>query len=237
MRIKFLCPHCDRVCRVPAELAGKQGRCPGCQKGLEVPTESTLQSKRKSSLGEVDAGRSSARSSRASGTSKRRSARKSRLPSDIGNRDSGRTDSRQTDPSRAGRISDTGPPEDHLVEVNADGSPLQSPLKEEAKEEEELSEAEKFRNCVHCARSIPYLATACEHCGGDVTLKGVPWQVLVAFTLFLCAPLPGLIFAQFGLRSARRRRSHINLAWVAIGLNAFSMVANVLYLLGKALNE
>jgi uncharacterized paraquat-inducible protein A len=37
--IKFACPHCDRVCKVPAELAGKQGRCPGCRKGLEVPLE------------------------------------------------------------------------------------------------------------------------------------------------------------------------------------------------------
>ena len=36
MRIKFACPHCDHVCRVPAELAGKQGRCPECLKGLEV---------------------------------------------------------------------------------------------------------------------------------------------------------------------------------------------------------
>jgi Zn finger protein HypA/HybF involved in hydrogenase expression len=46
VRIKFACPHCDHVCRVPAEFAGKQGRCPECRKGLEVPTESTLQSHR-----------------------------------------------------------------------------------------------------------------------------------------------------------------------------------------------
>ena len=37
-RIKFKCPHCDRLCRVPADLAGRQGRCPGCQGVLEVPS-------------------------------------------------------------------------------------------------------------------------------------------------------------------------------------------------------
>ncbi len=40
--IKFACPHCDRVCKVPPELAGKQGRCPGCRKGVEVPHASTV---------------------------------------------------------------------------------------------------------------------------------------------------------------------------------------------------
>lgn len=40
--IKFACPNCQRICKVPAELAGKQGRCPGCRKGLEVPFASTL---------------------------------------------------------------------------------------------------------------------------------------------------------------------------------------------------
>jgi len=40
--IKFSCPYCRRVCKVPAELAGKQGRCPGCRKGLEVPLATTL---------------------------------------------------------------------------------------------------------------------------------------------------------------------------------------------------
>jgi hypothetical protein len=35
--IEFECPHCARVTRVPADLAGKQGRCAGCRKILEVP--------------------------------------------------------------------------------------------------------------------------------------------------------------------------------------------------------
>lgn len=35
--IEFACPYCDRVTRVPAVYGGKQGKCPGCQKVIEVP--------------------------------------------------------------------------------------------------------------------------------------------------------------------------------------------------------
>jgi hypothetical protein len=35
--IDFACPYCERVSRVPASFAGKQGKCPGCQKVIEVP--------------------------------------------------------------------------------------------------------------------------------------------------------------------------------------------------------
>lgn len=35
--IEFACPHCSRVTRVPPNLAGKQGRCSGCRKVIEVP--------------------------------------------------------------------------------------------------------------------------------------------------------------------------------------------------------
>lgn len=36
--IEFACPHCQRVTKVPVTLAGKQGRCAGCRKVLEVPS-------------------------------------------------------------------------------------------------------------------------------------------------------------------------------------------------------
>lgn len=35
--IEFACPYCERITRVPATFAGKQGKCPGCQKVIEVP--------------------------------------------------------------------------------------------------------------------------------------------------------------------------------------------------------
>lgn len=35
--IEFACPYCDRITRVPAAYGGKQGKCPGCQKVIEVP--------------------------------------------------------------------------------------------------------------------------------------------------------------------------------------------------------
>ena len=49
-RIEFVCPHCLRPCKVPPELAGKQGRCPGCGKYLEVPRVSPSIRARRSSL-------------------------------------------------------------------------------------------------------------------------------------------------------------------------------------------
>lgn len=36
--IEFACPHCLRVTRVPVTLAGKQGRCSGCRKVIQVPS-------------------------------------------------------------------------------------------------------------------------------------------------------------------------------------------------------
>lgn len=186
MRIKFLCPHCNHVCRVPYELAGRQGRCPSCNKGVEVPTESTLQSQRESEQGRVDSGRRSARHGH---------------PSDVA------------------KTGDETPV--------AEGSPAT-----DAKPKETPT-----RRCPHCAKDITYTVAECEHCGGNVALQGVPWQVIAALILWLCAPLPGLVFAQFGLRAARLRQQHVNLAWLAVGLNLSWLVINVLYMLGKALNR
>ena len=35
--IKIVCPHCRKISRIPASLAGRQGLCPGCKKAIEVP--------------------------------------------------------------------------------------------------------------------------------------------------------------------------------------------------------
>lgn len=35
--IEFACPHCEQVTTVPLELAGKEGRCPGCRAVILVP--------------------------------------------------------------------------------------------------------------------------------------------------------------------------------------------------------
>lgn len=47
--IEFECPHCRRVTRVAAELAGKQGRCAQCRKILEVPNPDVESSARRTS--------------------------------------------------------------------------------------------------------------------------------------------------------------------------------------------
>lgn len=40
--VKFACPRCDKVSKVPAQLAGRKGRCPGCHTALRVPHIPTL---------------------------------------------------------------------------------------------------------------------------------------------------------------------------------------------------
>lgn len=35
--IDFACPYCERQSSVPASFAGKQGKCPGCQRIIQVP--------------------------------------------------------------------------------------------------------------------------------------------------------------------------------------------------------
>ena len=35
--IKFRCPHCEGVVKVPGSFAGKRGKCPKCKGMLEVP--------------------------------------------------------------------------------------------------------------------------------------------------------------------------------------------------------
>ena len=36
-QIEFECPYCERVSKVPFSFAGRQGKCPGCQKVIQVP--------------------------------------------------------------------------------------------------------------------------------------------------------------------------------------------------------
>ncbi|RMG08682.1 MAG: hypothetical protein D6731_21325 [Planctomycetota bacterium] len=152
MRIKFLCPHCERVCRVPAALAGKQGRCPGCRKGLEVPVASTLASERR--------------------------------------------------PETAPSAQSAAPPA-------ADALPSALDPAEEATDPEEAAPAR----------------------------SGLPWQLYLAFAFCLLLPLPGLLFAGWGLSVARRRERHERAAWAAVVLNAANLVFNILFLLSRGLRS
>ncbi len=37
MAVQFACPYCETISSVPDSFAGKQGKCPSCQKVIEVP--------------------------------------------------------------------------------------------------------------------------------------------------------------------------------------------------------
>jgi hypothetical protein len=69
--IEFACPHCLRVSKVPASFAGKQGRCAGCKKVIEVPATGPVTGGRtpdpeEGLLEVLDAKRASERTKRAS---------------------------------------------------------------------------------------------------------------------------------------------------------------------------
>src|SRR5262245_56036972 len=41
--IRFLCPSCRRLLRVPARFAGRSSQCPGCSSPVVVPAASTAE--------------------------------------------------------------------------------------------------------------------------------------------------------------------------------------------------
>jgi hypothetical protein len=98
-----------------------------------------------------------------------------------------------------------------------------------------LPPAKESRHCPLCAKQIPQATTVCPHCDGDAVVRRPPWQITVAFCCIICMPLPGLVFAQFGLMAARKRKQYINLAWGAVALNALHLLAELLYYLVKGL--
>ncbi len=38
MKLKFACPHCGQTINVNATIAGKRGRCPGCNEKIQLPS-------------------------------------------------------------------------------------------------------------------------------------------------------------------------------------------------------
>jgi hypothetical protein len=130
-------------------------------------------------------------------------------------------------PSGKGKVSksDSGPIEDDDVEVD------------EWETAKVLPPDKNMRHCSECAKQILMTSLQCPHCGCDTSLKRPPWQITAALVCILCMPLPGLVFAQFGLVAARKRNQYKTLAWVAVGLNAFHLVAELLYLLVKGLRS
>ncbi len=158
--IKFACPNCQRICKVPAELAGKQGRCPGCRKGLEVPFASTLP-----------------------------------------------------------------PSERHPAQPTVPEAPKPAPR------------APAPRRCAACQAEAPLDATACPGCGQPLPAPRPPATVIAALTLFLCAPIVGIVLALLGLRETRRRGASERLAWLAIALNVVNLLLFLNHQVGRLLGR
>lgn len=215
--IKFTCPHCERICKVPAELGGKQGRCPGCKKGLEVPLETPehLLSGRLSTPMDVMPPASEVRAegvkathadgSREGGRST--GARPSLLPRGTSGRSRRRSGGR-----RSARLS----------EIEADA--------------EDFSETGPIL-CKACKLSVPAGASHCPHCKIElrrVTTGGLHWAIVASLLVALPVPILGLLLAQFGLKRARERSNYENLAWFAILVSGANTCFGLLYMIRKA---
>lgn len=211
--IKFTCPHCERICKVPAELGGKQGRCPGCKKGLEVPTETPehLLSGRLSSPADLgpppsevrpEAGKAThADGSRPDGRAS--GGRASLLPRGTSGRNRRRSGGR-----RSARLSDIEAADDF-----AETGPIL---------------------CKACRLNVPAGASVCPHCKVElrkVSSGGLHWSVLASFVFAIPIPILGLLLAQLGLRRARERKSYENLAWLAILISGANLCFGLLYML------
>lgn len=213
--IKFSCPHCERICKVPAELAGKQGRCPGCKKGLEVPLETAehLRSgrmpKRSSSSGAVDTRRSGRSKARGSGQ--------------------GQVDRRRS--SKQGRVSDRM--ERELGPMKEAPSPA-----DPKEDEEEWDETEtQALVCPSCKLEVLAGASVCPYCKYQLRKERgtapLHWTIYLAFLLAPCFPLFGMVLARIGLEKAHERQSHETAAWVAVILNGVNLVIGMVFMLNR----
>jgi hypothetical protein len=201
--IKFTCPHCERVCKVPAELGGKQGRCPGCRKGLEVPTETPehLLSGRQTAAPEEALAPLQAEEG-ATPPSKRTTTRQSLIPK----RSSGRARRRS---GRSRRRSSQGEVEQFFEETG----PILCPSCK-------LDVPAGAYECPHCQTELRK----------DVK-GGLHWSIPLSFLFMPLIPVIGLLLAQFGLRRARQRNNYENVAWVSILLNGANLTFGILYML------
>ncbi|MBL4844521.1 MAG: hypothetical protein JKY65_03255 [Planctomycetes bacterium] len=218
--IKFTCPHCERICKVPAELGGKQGRCPGCRKGLEVPAETPhhLLSGRQTAAVEEE---------------------QAPLPSE----DVSAKETRADPGAQAASPKARSTGRQALFGKHSTGSHK----RRSGRNRRRSSQGEIFFDetgpilCPACKLDVPAGAFECPHCQAELRTQlvkgGLHWSIPLSFLFALPIPVIGLLLAQLGLRRARQRNNYENVAWAAVLLSGANLTFGILYMVNGILTE
>ncbi len=226
--IEFACPHCDFPTRVPADLAGKQGRCSSCKRVIEVPDVPPVSSRAsgRSPLAVTpDPGRVSGRTGAAPERrpSTRASAAHPGRSSDVGGPAQGRPseaggvdEARRSGGGRVDRARRARPPSGAR---EADPAPPGDP---------EHAEDEASTGKVDVAALVAQVDA--RGGGGGGGGGGVPRIAWVAVVLTALFPAIGVGVSLFAIKEATRRGRGVGLAWGTLLVGVTIFVSQLLYL-------
>ena len=224
--IKFTCPHCERICKVPAELAGKQGRCPGCKKGLEVPLE-TAEHLRSGRLPQRTSGSGAVDSGRSGRTKARASSRQGKVEGARRTGKQGRVSERME--RELGPMQEAAPPAE-------EAGPGPTRMDESPEEEWDESETQALV-CPACKLEVLAGASVCPYCKYQLRKERgsapMHWTIYLAFLLCPCFPLFGMVLARIGLEKAHERQSHETAAWIAVIVNGINLLIGMVFMLNR----
>lgn len=215
--IQFACPYCGRVTKVPVTLAGKQGRCAGCRKVLEVPTgvppSGRTPDPEEGLLDVLEARRASERVRRPSERVPELEPRRpsQRVQEAQPGRPSQRTAARRSDQGPVRGRSGAGPVEADDVPADDEGSTTRVPPPQTPPGATEPRE--------------PFAVWA----------RRVPLKVWIGLPLAVLTPALGIGLCVLGLRQARENKAGVRMAWWGIGIGSTIMALNLIYLVRTVL--
>lgn len=220
--IEFACPHCQRVTKVPVTLAGKQGRCAGCRKVIEVPAGVPASGRTpdpEEGLLEVldrASGRVRRPSDRVAGLEPAR--RSERVPAAPRNSGQGAVPARSGQgavpaksgqgavPPKSGQGAVPLPGEDGLDDVPS-------------ADDDEASTARVAAPTPPDPRRVPFFVWA----------RRVPLLIWIGLPASFPLPAIGVGLCVLGLRQAKQRGEGVRMAWWGIGIGSAIMILNLAY--------
>ncbi|MCO5171835.1 MAG: hypothetical protein M9894_36510 [Planctomycetes bacterium] len=227
--IEFECPHCGRLTRVPMTLAGKQGRCSGCRRVIEVPSgvppSGRTPDPEDGLLEVLDARRASERVARRTSERREQARRPSEAAGEVEADDARRRASARREQARR--------PSEAAGQVQA---------------EDVLGPASERREQVRRPSEVAGRVVADGDVGDDdegstaridlraapqgpvpfrVWSRQVPVKVWIGLPAAVIVPALGIVLCVLGLRQARAGGMGVRLAWAGISIGSVIMAYNL----------